>query len=326
MSLQQSTVGATSGDNIQLDNATLAVWSKEILWRAQPNLKFESIAQQRTELGTLPGNQINFLKYDSLSGDPQLSETATMDSDVLSTSTISINVYEQGKAVGFSEYLLRSSFLNLMDNASTALGMHYAVSRDNLIRDTLLAGANVIYSQNGGTAASRADLTTANTFNVNLIRDAVEFLATNKAPKFGGDAYVCFVHPHQARYLRADPAWINIANYAAATNLLKGEIGRIEDVRFVETSQVAYIPQGTQQIWADNKNTGNTTTVAANNSTAVYRSVIVGDYAVGIADGLPVEMRDNGVVDFGRKHALAWYAIYGAGLIETAHSCILETA
>ena len=324
---QQNTVGATSGNNIQLASATLDVWSKEILYKAQPNLKFETIAQQRTELGTLPGNKINFLKYNSLTGAAQLAETTPMVTDVLSTSTISISVFEQGKALAFTEYLLRSSFLNVMDNASTLLGMHYASSRDSLIRDTLLAGSNVKYSQAGGTAASRADLNVGSTFNVSLVRDAVEFLATNKAPKFNGDAYVCFVHPHQARYLRADPAWINVANYAAPENMMTGEIGRIEDVRFIETSQVPYVKAATQNIYFDGTWDGSTvTSLPANNATDSYRAVVVGDYAVGIADGLPVEMRDNGVVDFGRSHALAWYAIYGSGLIETAHSLILETA
>ena len=55
-------------------------------------------------------------------------------------------------------------------------------------------------------------------------------------------------------------------------------------------------------------------------------AIIVGDYAVGIADALPVEMRDNGVEDFGRAHSLAYYGIWGAGIIESGHSYILETA
>jgi len=169
-------------------------------------------------------------------------------------------------------------------------------------------------------------LTVGSVFNVDLIRAAVETLATNKAPKFDLDAYVCFVHPHQARYLRADSAWINVANYAAPTNMLTGEIGRIEDVRFIETTQVAYIKQNTQDIWADGEDTNINTGLAANAATDVYRAAIVGMNAVGLAVALPVELRDNGVEDFGRTHSLAYYGIWGAGLIETGHSLILETA
>ena len=42
---------------------------------------------------------------------------------------------------------------------------------------------------------------------------------------------------------------------------------------------------------------------------------MLGDNAFGHAISLPVELRDGGVLDFGREHALAWYSIWGFGLI-----------
>ena len=42
---------------------------------------------------------------------------------------------------------------------------------------------------------------------------------------------------------------------------------------------------------------------------------MIGDNAFGHAISLPVELRDGGVLDFGREHALAWYSIYGFGAI-----------
>jgi hypothetical protein len=54
-----------------------------------------------------------------------------------------------------------------------------------------------------------------------------------------------------------------------------------------------------------------TTTLTAD----VYESVMIGDNAFGHAIALPVELRDGGVLDFGREHALAWYAIWGLGVI-----------
>ena len=42
----------------------------------------------------------------------------------------------------------------------------------------------------------------------------------------------------------------------------------------------------------------------------------------GTPSRLPVELRDGGVLDFGREHALAWYAIWGLGLI-TDYSVVL---
>ena len=50
-------------------------------------------------------------------------------------------------------------------------------------------------------------------------------------------------------------------------------------------------------------------------TTPIYRAIFLGDNAFGHAISLPVELRDGGILDFGREHALAWYAIWGLGLI-----------
>ena len=42
---------------------------------------------------------------------------------------------------------------------------------------------------------------------------------------------------------------------------------------------------------------------------------MLGDNAFGHAISLPVELRDGGVLDFGREHALAWYSIWGWGVV-----------
>lgn len=323
MPLQTNISGATSGNNIQLTNVILDVYSDEILFQAQPMLRFEQVAVAKTDLQTLPGQKIKFLKYNSLTGDATLSETAIMDTDVLSTATLSITVGEKGKALGFSEALLRASVTNLLNDAAKLLGNHYAKYRDGIIRDALMTTANVLWAN---AKSSRAGLTASDTFNVDLIRDTIETLATNKAPKFGGADYICFVHPHQAKALRKDDAWVNAMNYSAPDNILNGETGKIEDLRIIETTQVAYVKKGTQNYWSDGAANGQTTAIATNNATDVYLAIAVGEYAVGIADALPVEMRDDGVVDFGRTHRLAWYGIFGAGILESGHTVVLETA
>lgn len=323
MAAKTMIAGTTSGDFIKLDNEVLDVWAQEVLFQAQPNLKFESIVQTRTELGTTPGSTIKFLRYSSLTGKSEIAETDTIVTDSFSTSLLSITVTEHAKAVAFTELLLRQSADNVLDRAATILGMHYARERDRIIRDALLTASTTLYS---GDKADRASLTANDTFNLELIRAAVETLATKKAPKFGGDAYICFVHPHQSRKLRSDSGWVNVANYADPSRMINGEIGRIDDVRFIETTQITLIKKNTQDIWADGEDTGDNTVLAANAATDVYQAIIVGDWAAGLAEGLPVELRDDGVQDFGRKHSLAYYWIGGVGLIESGHVAILETA
>ncbi len=315
-----TTAGNVGGT--QLSEAILEVFSQEILFNAQPLLRYEQIATRKDELNVMPGLKINFLRYSSLTGGYTLTENTDIVPVAMSGSQLSITVGERGKAIQVTELLLRASFDDILASAARLLGMHYAKRRDAEIRDALLAGANVLYAKG---RANRAALTATDYFDVDLIRDAVELLATNKAPKFNGDAYVCFIHPHQAKFLRKDPAWINASNYGAPEQLFVGEIGRIEDVRFIETTQQTRIVAGVgaQAVYADNEDTG--TTATGNAAGDVYQAVIVGDHAVGLAISLEAEMRDNGVLDFGRKHAIGYYGIWGCGLIETGHTVTLET-
>ena len=121
------------------------------------------------------------------------------------------------------------------------------------------------------------------------VKDAVETLATKNMPRLG-ETYVCFVHPHQSRRLRDTPEFIEVSKYAAPGNFMIGEIGRLYDVVFIETTQVV-------------------------NAAGVYDAIMIGDNAFGHAISLPVELRDGGILDFGREHALAWYSIWGLGKI-----------
>jgi len=57
-----------------------------------------------------------------------------------------------------------------------------------------------------------------------------------------------------------------------------------------------------------------------------YSAIMIGDNAFGKAVALPVEMRDNGVVDFGRERDLAWYTIVGYGVLNADNIVKVQTA
>lgn len=318
-----TTTSATSGGTpSQLSSNIMLIYSQEVLFRAQPILRFEAFASRKDELGVAPGLTIKFLKYTRLTGTAGLTENQDMVTDVLSSSLIDITVAENGKAIAVSELLLRSSFTDVMSDTALLLGQHLARYRDGQIRDALYDGSNNLLRQNS--RSTRSAFVANDLLDTNLIRQAVETLSSKRAPKILGDAYVCFVHPHQARYLRTDPDWVSASHYGAPTQIFAGEIGRFEDVRFIETTQIAYVAVD-GKIWADGVDTGSTM-VDYSAATNVYRSIILGDHAVGLAVSLEAELRDNGIKDFGRRHELAWYGIWGQGVIESDHSAILESA
>jgi len=319
-----TTAVVNGGNNLALTSAILTVHSPEILMAASPITRFDQVVSMRTELGVTQGRTIQFLKYAALSNAAaDLTEATAMTPQSLVGSTVSITVAEKGVSVEVTELLLRTSFDDVMSTVTRQLGQSYASKLDSDIRDAVLTCSHVLYA-NGKT--TRAGLTASDKLNVDLILDTTRNLKTRKAPKIplanGDQVYVCFAHPHQLRDLKDDSRWQSITAYASPGNFLRGEVGRIDDVLFIETTQMPYVDTS-GNVFAD---ATDTTVNETGGSVTVYKAAVLGDYAVGLGVGLPVELRDDGVIDHGRKHRLAWYSIYGAGVLEEGHIQLLETA
>ena len=318
---QPSGTNLDGGTAVLLDNHVRTVYSKEIEFKAMPIMRFVQFAKVKTELGTQPGLTIQMMTYNNLKKGGALTEGVRMSPQSLSSTMKSITVGERGNAVAVSELALKTSFTDIMADATTLLSRDVALTLDTELRDTALSGANVIYGRkaDGAKIATRADITKDNLLTVATIKDAVELLATNNTPKFMGAYYICFVHPHQSRVLRDDPAWIEASKYGAPDQLFTGEIGRIDDVRFIETTLMCNgaVGEDDPAYKAD---------LVSTDGTKVYQAVLFGEDYYAYAVGLPVELRDNGVTDFGREHGLAWYAIWGTGLLHPERGVVIETA
>jgi N4-gp56 family major capsid protein len=306
--LGSSPTGYDSGQG--LAPAIQTLWSKEILFQAMPILRFEQFAVKKTELGVAPGLQINFMRYINLPANQSpLVEGVRMVTNAITAEQYSITVTEHGYAVAVSELLLNASFDDVMASASRLLGRNMALYLDAQARDTLLTGTSQVFGYatptgaitpvspyDAGTVAANAaalDTTTKYYLTPAGVKDAVETLASKNVPRLG-ETYVAFVHPHQSRRLRDTPEFIEVTKYAAPGNFMLGEIGRLYDAVFIETTQIKQ-------------------TVGTNSTR--YDALMIGDNAFGHAISLPVELRDGGIIDFGREHALAWYAIWGLGKI-----------
>ena len=309
-----------TGDGMsKLDNATRIVYAKEIQFKAMPNMRFFQFASVKTELGVTPGLTISMMTYDNIALGGTLTEGVPIVGKSLSNSMKSITVAEKGNAIKVSELLLQSSFDDIMATSTTLLARDYATVLDLELRDKALSNSTVIFGRKTGAAkiSSRANITDENPLTIATIKDGVEILATNNAPKFEGNYYICFIHPHQSRDLRDDSAWINASNYGNPTQLFTGEIGRIDDVRFIETTLMCNGAAGTDDpAYKAALKAGDV---------PVYQSVLFGENYYGIAFGLPMELRDDPPKDFGREHGLAWYAIWGTGLLQEENGVVIET-
>jgi N4-gp56 family major capsid protein len=303
------------------------VYSAEVWFAALPILKFDQFSTKKTELGVQPGKTIQIPRYGNVKRGGYLTEGVRLQTRAMSMSLQSITVKEAGNAIGFSEYLLQTSFFDQLAAASLLLGRDMALVLDGQLRDTVMQGTNVIFANR---RASRTTLVSGDVFDTQATKDGVETLETANAPKWAGDHYICFLHPHQGRGMRDDNDWINASLYAGATQIYTGEIGRYEDVRFITTT---VMPNGANS--AVDPDTGDYVDIGyspalksgtAGNLTTIYQAVMFGEYAFGHATALPVELRDNGVEDFGREHGLAWYSIWGQNVLENPNVVVIETA
>lgn len=321
---------STAGGITALPQALLDVYSLDILHNAQGIMRFEEFAVRKQELLAAPGEVIKFTTYNDITRGGQLDEHVALSSKAMAASQQSITVTEWGNAIKVSEKLLRLSWDDVMSEASTLLGRDYAVTRDIALRDAIFSGASSQLSTDEADLGGNGSgfITDDETFSIEGVRKAVEVLQTNDAPKFFGDYYVCFLHPHQAAYLRRDQDWVNAHQYVGTRNLFSGEIGRWEDVIFIVTTHApngaaaATAPGYKANLLAPN---GQNERGLADGVTG-FEACIFGDQALYVADSLPVELRDNGVEDFGRTHGLAWYSIFGVDCLKPEYAVTIKSA
>jgi len=307
------------GTLVALTHALRTVYSDEIYLKALPVMKFEQFATRRLELGTQPGKQIDILKAEPIKRGKTYTETEIIESNRMALTTQSITVAEAANALGFSEYLLQTSFFEQMELATTMLGRDYAMFMDIQLRDTVLGNTtNILYGTENRAAIS--DVTSTDYLTTDIVRWAVEKMEIVNAPKFGGDAYVSMIHPHQARWIRKDPDWVNAQLYSGVTGIFTSEIGRFEDTRFGVTTMMTQGADDTYEEYALQYTPSYDSTLAGTGASGadLYTAIFFAEDAYAYAVGLPVELRDDGVQNFGRFHKLAWYLIIGfARLNET---------
>lgn len=126
--------------------------------------------------------------------------------------------------------IINDNIKDLSDQAGRTL--------DTVTRDIINTGTNVLFGD--GTKLARHLLvggeSTGNDYiTVGMIKKAAKTLKRYLAKK-KGDSYVAIIHPDVSYHLTEDTKWQAVTNYAPK-NFYEGEIGKIEGVRFVETTE-----------------------------------------------------------------------------------------
>lgn len=240
----------------------------------------------------------------------QLSEDQSIPVDKISMDKKQITIAEFGRGIEFTSKLRDLSKLDLPAAYRRRLMEQMKLAQDASAADAFKQ-AKVKYIPNAvgsGVFDTDGTASTTATFNLNFahleeIRDYM--FGTLKMPGYDNgseDAYVCIANWKAIRGLRNDPKFETWNQYANAEKKFNGEMGKIENIRFVVTN--------------------NTDALSATkgSGSVLGEAVLFGQDPIAhiIADEPELRMQ---MIDYDRKIGIAWYGMYAYDIIwDTANA------
>ena len=291
-------------------------YSDYLIDMAEPELVHQQFGQKHP-IPKNGGKTIEFRKYSPLpKALTPLTEGVTPDGQKLNVSTITATISQYGGYVELSDVLLMTAIDNNLVQATELLGSQAGRTLDTVVRDIITAGTNVQYAE--GQVDSRAALKGGaadgnHYLTVDAVRRGVRYLKKMNAPKING-YYVGIVHPDVSYDLMSDPKWVNVKSYSDPDGIYEGEIGKIEGVRFVETSE-AKVFEGAGASGRD-----------------VYATMILGANAYGVTEvsggGLEMIVKQLGAGQdpLNQRATAGWKATMTAERLVEEYMVRIETA
>lgn len=272
--------------------------------------KFMQFVRPEPGYGKKMGESITLTRLSNITepSDGRLSENQRIPEDELVLSTIAVTVKEWGRSVPYtslSEDLgmfdmenmiqrkLRDQMALVMDKAAASAFKQAKVK-------AIPTGVSALTFDTDGTASSTATVN-LNVFHIEEIRDYM--FSTLFVPPLEGDDYIGLISTKGKRGLMSDPAWEQWHKYTDPANKFNSEVGRLENIRFVEV------------------NNPNALSGSLGSGGVLGEAVIFGEDAVTMAVAEDPELRAEMPKDFGRLKSVAWYGILEFGIIwDTANA------
>ena len=247
-------------------------YEKRLIDQAEPRLVHDQFADYYP-VPQNGGKTIEFRKYDSLpKATTPLTEGVTPNGQALNVTTITSDLHQYGGWTPLTDQLQMTAIDNNVVQATRVLASQAGRTMDSITRDVLAGGTNVIYAPKvaaDGTESavkSRANLDKTCTLTPKLFfRAAAQLGAMNADPI--GDSYIAIIHPYAAYDLKTSKEFIEVHKYADPEAMFRGEIGKLGNIRFIETSEA--------KIWKD-------ATCPA--GLAVFGTLVLGAHAYGVTE------------------------------------------
>ena len=231
---------------------------------------------------------------------PVLSETERIPEDTFTLSTTSITALEIGRSVPYTSLSRDLSAYDIDNPIQKKLLQQLQLSLDTMIADAFKS-CQVKYTPTGLTSnniATNGTFGATATVNMNLyhVEEIYDYMYdTLHTPTVDGDYIGIFRHA-SIRGIMRDPEWIEWHKYTNPTAKFNGEVGKLENIRFIDTNHADALSEvGTGSVLGE--------------------GVVFGDDAIVMAEVMAPELLadENKGGDFGRQKAVAWYGILNFG-------------
>ena len=228
----------SGGTQISAEDRTF--YERTLLERAKPELHFYKDAMKK-KLPKNSGLTVNFRKFNSLSAPgSSLSEGVTPTGSDLDVTAITAVIKQEGDFVKLSDVIQTNGIDPVVTETSELCGEQAAKTVDDRIQTKLSAGTNVFYA---GSATTRAGLESATTKTLTDtdIRKIARQLKKANARRFADGFFHAIISPDTAYDLMSSTFWQDVSKYAKPEQMLKGEIGKMHGIRFMESSNVKVV-------------------------------------------------------------------------------------
>jgi len=333
-----SVSGSSYGDLSKNDAFTI---QKKMLPIAKRLLTFAKFAQKETK-PQKQGLEIRHRRYERFPiVDTPIAEGVTPDFSSLEHTTLMHTLKQYGSYVNTTDVQLAVAADPVLKIISERQATQAGETIDFLSFKVFRAGTSVKYVGTSATARSDVDFTIggiAPTLNnpstgtqvLSPIQTAIRALQNNDAIKLKTklkasvgiatepirESYVAICHPDLQQDVQQLPGFVAVENYSDSGDIIEGEIGGVEGVRFITTTQAVPFKDA-----GDASNVGATISTTGSNSD-VYPVLIFAEDAIGCAtlggmDSLrsKVVMPKPGPGDpLGQRGTVAW---------DTFYSCII---
>ena len=292
-----------SGSNIKPELRTY--YHRVFLDNAKANLVHEQFGR-KIGIPRRHGQTINMRKTEHLPEvSTPLTEGVTPDGGILRITEVTCGIEQFGYWIGLSDMVDLTAPDEVLSEAVEELGYQGSSMRDKYVRNKMAATTNKLFAPtSSGTAVTKEDsIDSTCKLTVKLIRTAMTKMKANNIKPFSDGMYVCIVHPYVIEDLKNDVEFKEWNQYteAGVKKMYMGEVGFIEKVRFVESTNALIT-----------KNT---------NSHSVFHCFVLGEGGYGVTgiegEGLETVIKPYGSGDdpLNQRMTAGWKTVIGAKVL-----------